>query len=200
MAILVVRDDLWRFRAKLDDVSKRQLPFACARALTESARAAQQDVTRSLPAIFDRPTPFTQRAIGIKAARKNDLTAMIFVKDIQAGYLRLEETGGVRLPTGRALVLPVDVQRNAYGNIPKGLLKRLKAKGKTGVFVGTVKGVAGFWQRGPHGSIRLLAAFRSKAVYRPRFDFRARVGAVVGRTFPTELAKQLAAAIASARG
>lgn len=50
---------------------ERQLPFAAARALTETARKARAAVTASLPQVLDRPTPFTMNAFTVKEATKN---------------------------------------------------------------------------------------------------------------------------------
>jgi len=195
-----VRSDWRAFRDQVEGLRKDQLPFATARALTETAKAAQREVTAALPSIFDRPTPFTMQAIGITAARKTDLRALVFVKDVQARYLRLEETGGERVQKPGAPVLPpVDVPLNAFGNIPRGLLKKLKGKKRGQVFVGTVKGVYGFWQRGPLHSIRLLAAFRPRARYQPRFHFITRVQAVAARVFLPTLARTYADALRTAR-
>lgn len=196
MTVVSVRSDFWKFRDGLTDLQKTQMPFAAARALTDTAKAAKDGVTAELPSIFDRPTLFTQRAIGTKSARKNDLVAEIFVKDIQADYLRLEETGGTRLPEKTALVIPVDAQRNQYGNMPKGYLQRMKARAD--VFSGVINGVGGFWQRLPDGRLKLLAAFEKKASYKPRFDFHGRVGVIVTREFMPRLSQRFKEAMASA--
>jgi hypothetical protein len=195
-----VRDDFLRLRDTLDDFARRQLPFALARALTETARQTAAEMTRALPSIFDRPTPFTLRAMAIKPARKENLEAWVFIKDIQARYLKLEETGGAREPEpGSPLVVPVDATLNQYGNIPRGALSRLKGTKRGQVFVGTIKGVTGFWQRGPFHSIRLLAALHREEQYRPRFRYAERVRASVERIFPAELSKQLERALATAK-
>ncbi|MBX6382093.1 MAG: hypothetical protein IRZ07_03830 [Microbispora sp.] len=184
----------------LDDAARRQIPFATAKALTATADAARIAVTRSLPQTFDRPTPFTLRAIGIKAATKRDLTARVFVKDAQAKYLALEETGGTRTPDkGVALVMPKAVARNAFGNIPKGMLQRLKRQ--KNVFVGKPEGsnAGGFYRRLKNDKLQPLAIFFSKAVYRPKFGFKAQVETVARRVFPVALREALKQALATAR-
>lgn len=199
-AVTVSLRSEWKaFAAQLDDFQRTQLPYATARALTETARAVQKAVTSELPSIFDRPTPFTMRGLAIKPARKADLTAEVFVKDIQARYLKLEETGGTRTPPKTALVVPVGIPLNQYGNIPRGALQRLKGRGKAAVFVGTVKGVGGFWQRGPFHSLRLLAAFTPRVHYRPRFGYQQRVAAAARQVFPAALERNMTLALATAR-
>src|SRR5690348_15010580 len=97
-----VSADIRKATRFLDSAAQKQIPFATAKALTETARLAQVAVTRSLPSTFDRPNPFTMRAIGIRAARKGDLSAAVFVKDKQAEYLAIQETGGEAQPKKQA--------------------------------------------------------------------------------------------------
>lgn len=202
----------------LGDLGTRQIPFATASALTAAAKQAQQDVTAALPSIFDQPTPFTLRAIGTTSASKRDLTATVFVKDKQAQYLALEETGGTRLPANIAVVVPADIKLNRYGNMAKGAIKRLLQRPDT--FSGTVHGIPGIWQRPPRGTRRgggqgtkgalnsvqgfrtgltLLVRYQSSTSYRPRFGFARRVQASVTASLPRLFAAALAKALATAR-
>jgi hypothetical protein len=97
-------------------------------------RAAQKQVTEELPSIFDRPTPFTMRALTFIPARKERQFAVVTVRDIQAKYLLPEEIGGERTPAmatrkpGRALVEPgPTMPHDPYGGIPSGALQQLRA-------------------------------------------------------------------------
>lgn len=154
MLALDVRADLKPLQSTLTGLAKDQIPFATARALTAVAKKVQEAEKEALSEVFDRPTLFTQRAIGVKAARKADLTATVYVKDIAAKYLEPFELGGQHhLPPskrGGTLMNPKAVQLNQYGNLPKGKLRRLAARPDT--FVGTVnfrsgQTVSGIWQR-----------------------------------------------------
>ena len=151
MIAISVKSDLARLAATLEDLRKRQLPFATARALTATAQAASAAVTAAMPKEFDRPTPFTQRALGIISARKDTLTATVFVKDIQARYLRVQETGGKQVLHGKALLDPKHVKLNQYGNLPRSKLKSLL--GQMDVFVGRIRfkktgqSIWGVWRR-----------------------------------------------------
>ncbi|HEY3909463.1 MAG TPA: hypothetical protein VGM07_06190 [Stellaceae bacterium] len=188
MITLRTTNDFARLGRALDAFGRQQLPYAAALALTATARAAQQEVTRNLPAIFSAkgpPTPFTKQAIGFSPARKANLAAAVFVKRQHAKYLLIEETGGVRVRApGAPVLVPVDVKRNDYGNIPRNLLRKLLEEPET-YFIGRARGFYGLWERTrrPGQShvlrtgrgLRLLVAFREEAKYRPRFGFEEQV-------------------------
>jgi hypothetical protein len=145
MQISVNSRDFARMQRLLSDFERRQFPFAAAKALTATAKAAQVDVTRGMSSAFDRPTPFTERSIAVQPAQKTLLEAEVFVRPIQARYLGLQEAGGTRRPKRKALVIPAGIKLNPFGNIPNQALKRVLARWDT--FSGTVNGVGGVWQR-----------------------------------------------------
>jgi hypothetical protein len=186
-----------RFALTLNDFGRKQLPIATAQALTRAAQLGRDEVIRGLPLVFERPTPFTARGITIISARKSRLEARVLVKDIQAEYLRLQELGGMRQPKRRAVITPHGVKLNQYGNIPQRGLARLKAKATT--FVGTVKGVGGFWERDEEeGTVRLLARFDDAKRVTPHPFFFPRVEAVMRRDFDRLLGDALAHAMRTA--
>lgn len=162
MIRISIREDYRRMERILTDFERRQLPFATARALTQTVQLAKVEEERRLSTAFDRPTPFTQRAIAIVTASKSTLRAEVFVRPIQAGYLALPEAGGMRRPKKAALVNPANTRLNQYGNIPYKALARLKRR--RDVFVGKVGNVGGLWQRpkpvkGKVGKLKLLMRF-----------------------------------------
>lgn len=219
MIRISVRQDYQRLGQRLDAFERRQLPFATARALTATAKAAQGRVEQAMGSAFDRPTPFTQKAIAITSATKTRLSAEVFAKPVQAKYLGLQERGGMRRPKKQALVDPVGVKLNKYGNIPAKALARLKKR--KDVFVGTVKGIGGVWQRpargtrrdGTHGSkgntqgraagfrsgLTLLMRFAGPQPVKPHPFFMPAVAEVAKRDFPRRLRDALAEALRTAR-
>ncbi len=124
---------------------KKQIPFATAQAMTsvvkQIAVAEKTAFTRKL----ENPTPFTVNAVGSLGARRDNLTAKVFVRDIAASYLEPLEFGGVHKLNGNALLNPKDIKLNKYGNLSRNKLSQLKAK--SNVFIGKVDGVNGVWQR-----------------------------------------------------
>jgi hypothetical protein len=193
-----VSSDVAKLTRHLRDVEQRQIPFATATALTAVAKHAQASITAQLPSIFDRPTPFTMRAIGMTPARKSDLTATVLVKPLQARYLELEETGGFRTSvSGKSLPEPIAIQTNQFGNIARGKIAQLA--GKPGYFIGTVKGVKGLYQRPKRGAMKLLARFVTGWAIKPKFRFVERVDADVRQTLPAAMRVALAKALSTAR-
>ncbi|MGG5811455.1 hypothetical protein [Falsiroseomonas sp. CW058] len=202
-----IRADLRPLTRNLDDLARRQVPFATARALTAMADAAAVANRRALPSIFDRPTPFTRAGIAVAPARKNSLVARVYVKERQAEYLVLEETGGTRKPErskhggtgrGQALVMPKAVKRNAFGNI--GFRGLASLKRRKDVFVGkTANGTGGFFRRLEDGKLQPLVIFVRSAAYKPRFGFKARVIKVAQATMAPAFRQALAKALATAR-
>ena len=175
---------------------KEQLPFAIAKALTDTAKDARQAVTAELPKVFDRPNPFTMRAIAFKPANKQTLTAIVYIQPKQAEYLRLQLEGGTRLPRARALALSTDYPLDQYGNVPRGALRRLMAR--PDVFSGTVRGIAGIWQR-THPRLTLLFAYEPKARYGKRLPFEAIVRRTVNERIEPNFRNAMDLAIRTAR-
>jgi hypothetical protein len=131
--LITIEVDTRRIAAALDALASRQLPYAASRALNDTVKDAKDRVTRELPAIFDRPTPFTRTSIATLSANRTSLAATVLVKDTQAKYLKHEEIGGTRTPAentrkaSQALVLPGrELKLDAFGNIPSGAVARLK--------------------------------------------------------------------------
>lgn len=124
---------------------QKQIPYATARALTSVARQIQNAERENLKAKLESPTPFTVNSIGSVGARKDSLTAKVFMRDIAAGYLDPFEFGGLHKLNSTALLNPKDIKLNKYGNLTRNKLSQLKAKPDT--FIGTIDGVNGVWKR-----------------------------------------------------
>lgn len=188
----------------MSDKVAGQVPFATAKALTMTARDdAKPAVEGRMETAFDNPTPFTKRGVATRAATKQTLVATVFIKDIQAKYLKLEETGGVRTPAGRALLIPVNQYRNKYGNMTKSAVKKALANRLT--FSGTINGVAGIWKRPSKAGqkrgdpLKLLIRYEDQAIYKPLFKFEQTVRKVAIESFPKNFATAFEQALRTAR-
>ncbi|MDR3438964.1 hypothetical protein [Telmatospirillum sp.] len=220
-----IHADVKHLQRSLDDLSRKQLPFATTLALTGLAKRVQAEETKALGETFDKPSPFTLRAFGVKAAKKSTLTALVFAKDIQAEYLKPFLDGGRQLLRGkRGLPVPVDIRTNQYGNLPKGTIARLKAQ--PNVFFGAVKlkdgrVISGIWQRpavgtrrdGTRGSkgntqrrvggartgLKLLVKWSEGVELHQRLGYRERASRIINGFFGVEFSKAMAKAMATAR-
>lgn len=198
MISLSVKSDIAAVVKRLDRTVWKQVPFAAAKALTDTAKDVQRELNTAIEQVFDQPTPFTQKAVGIATATKQSLSARVFLKDVQAAYLGLQITGGTRLPKRRALVLPGSgLKLNQYGNIPRGKVQQLLAR--KDVFSGKVRGVAGLWQRQKAGPPKLLILFEPKAQYQKRLPFYEVARATIERRLTANVEAALRSALATAR-
>lgn len=196
MLEMSVRSNVKAFKRGMSRIEKKQLPFATALALTKTAGEGKDNTIKRLPRVFDRPTPFTTRGVAIKPATKHNLVATVFFKDIQAQYLWFEEEGGIRYPARRALVMPVNVPLNKYGNMTRRKVQQLLARKNT--FVGTVKGIGGIWQRNKSG-LKLLVRFHRQAKYKKRLGFAIGVQKTAAARFDHHLAKAMRRAVDGAK-
>lgn len=110
----------------------KQVDFAAAVALTRTAKDLQAATPAQLERDLDKPTDFTKRGLYVVAARRDRLEATVAFKDRQAKYMGLQIGGGVYRPKDTGIRLPGNIQLNAFGNIPRGTIARLKAAAKDG--------------------------------------------------------------------
>lgn len=136
------------------------------RTLVQVDRDAKMGMARSL----DRPTPFTLNATGMFKANRNRLQATLFIKRIQARYLKYAIQGGT-LPT---VLEPIEVRTDRHGNIrgKRGGMEKIASMGRNR-FIATINGVSGVWQRyGPKArKLKLLVKVGENARRQPRWDF-----------------------------
>ncbi|TKI02884.1 hypothetical protein [Martelella alba] len=213
--------------ANLRDLSRqlqslqRQIPYAMARALTSTARQIQEAEKVKMQRVLQSPTPFTVNAVGSIGARKDNLVAKVFVRNIAAAYLEPFEFGGVHKLNSQALLNPKDIRLNKYGNLTKNKLAQLKAR--RDVFIGTVDGVNGVWQRvkvkaGRKGKkrlprsakgtrrersnttkLRLLIRFGNALPVQEHLGYMKTAQTMADRRMPGEMSKALDEAMRTAR-
>lgn len=206
---------------RVKNIAEKQIPFAAAQAVTALAKRVQAAETKALPHVFDRPTPFTQRAFGVKAATKASPTATIFTRPIQASYLHPYESGGRQVPLhGLGILKPVKAALNAYGNLPRNAMQRYK--GRADIFIGTLNTrsggmVTGVWQdlnvdarsgrqrKRKNGKaskrlpLKLLVRIGDPVAVHQHLDFHKRGRAIVSTFAKQEFRQALRKALATAR-
>jgi len=130
---------------KLNEIEKRQLPFATAVALNRTAQDVKAAEVKAMKADFDRPTRFTLNSLFIKPAKKSRLEAVVWVKDYASkaaaptAWLLPEVMGGNRkakrsesllsakgiLPSGKALVPGKGAKLDGHGNVSRGFMQKI---------------------------------------------------------------------------
>jgi hypothetical protein len=156
---------------KLSDLKQRQIPFALAKALTRTAIAVSKREQQEITRVFDRPTPFTVNSVYVIAATKQNLTAIVRIKDeaskgvSPAKYLRAEIFGGPRgmkasesllrrsglLGANEFMVPSNYIQLDAYGNVPKGTMTNVLSGVKAYLALGFNQNRTKAWKRGKIG-------------------------------------------------
>jgi hypothetical protein len=110
----------------------KQVAYATAVALTKTAARVKAAMPAELDRVFDRPTSFTKQGTYLKMATRTNLEAEVGFKPVQAHYLQLQASGGTKQAPAAGLRLPGNIQLNAFGNIPRGLIAKLKAGAQNG--------------------------------------------------------------------
>ena len=198
--------------------AKKQIPFATATAVNDLAFQVMRAENAAITSLFDHPRPFTQRATQVEQrAKKSHLQAVVSLRPAQAKYLTPYETGGEHSLPGKALLVPVDARTDQYGQLPKGAIARMAAM--PNVFVGTIHGITGFWQRTAppkaatgkragkgqpaaapiKAGLKLLLRFGTNKPVTKRLNFRARATALVRAKAPAAMKAAAAKALASMR-
>lgn len=147
----------------LSDVQKKQIPFATAKALTDTAKLVEADLKREMLAEFDNPSPFTRNSTFKTSATTAKQEAVIGIKDkgmrvTPATLLKEHFSGGRRggkpmeralmamgaLPSGWRAVPGEGLRLDAYGNPRRNQVREIlgSLKSKTNVYQGRGKKMA----------------------------------------------------------
>lgn len=132
-------------RAELDK-AKKQIPFASALAINNTAHLVMDEIKREMASVFDRPTNWTLNSMRVVPAKKDHLEASVWVKDQAGGkaaapaqWLRPQIEGGQRqdkgsesklrrqgvLPAGKYILPGNGVGLDRFGNISRGTMRKV---------------------------------------------------------------------------
>lgn len=206
---------------------EKQVKYATARALTATAKKIQAELPGELERALDRPTDFTKKGTFVTRAERDNLTAVVGFKDRQASYLKWQIEGGTRAPTKKALRLPSAVKLDAFGNLPKGIIKQLIAfarkerkmakktskriaiSNKVDLFYGDPADLGGkrfppgiykIVKQGDRGQLIPLVVFPAvSAKYKPRLHLQRFAQSVVDREWQSQFATAWSEAMRTAR-
>lgn len=213
MTTLHITVDTKPFTKQLDNLQRRQIPFATALGLNLLAGDVQVAEVRSLDTTFKNPTPFTKNSVRIRPATKFRQESKVYIMPRASAYLMPYEVGGLHKmlePLNITFLNPKDMSfLDQYGNFPRGTLKKFK-KGKK-YFIGPVKFrngkiVNGVWERVPNRNtgikgrgLKLILRFGDALPVHQHLDFGKRAQAVVARNFSMRMSTAFERALATAR-
>lgn len=161
-----------------DELTPVDLRDAFGDAIDDLAERARLHVVEAMPSYLDRPTPYTLRGIGTVKSKPwaAELFAEVDVLPQQARYLRYQILSRTRVAgdygtTRTGILIPgPDAPRNAYGNLPRGYLRRmLQQPGVVWVRIHHGQYVGLIRHRGRR--MELLTIIIPEAHYRPRLPF-----------------------------
>lgn len=189
---LNVKSNAKEFTRYLDDVQRRQVPFALARALTWTVQDGQKAVQDHIPAVFEAKVKWWAKnqptGIKIEPAKKDRLTAAVYT---DAYFAKLQEDGGIKAPfKSSKLQVPserVPKSRRKSGGVKVMLAQKKTFSTKRGVF----RKVGGKKDR----RVELLYWKTKTAVIKPRFGFRSVVYNTTLKVFPDKFSRSLASAL-----
>lgn len=199
----------------LQQLIKKQLPFATAKALTATAQKIQAAERKAMPSVFDRPKPFTVNAISITPANKQNLTATVYIKPIAEAYLEPYEFGGNNKLNSKALLKPITQTLDQFGNIPRTSLSRYK--NRKDIYIGKIKTrkgfISGVWHKpskelkkggfrkgaNSTGRLKLLIRFTDAHPAKQHINWFTTAGKIFEQNAVAELNKAIAEALRTSR-
>ena len=210
-----VRAETKALTKALGAMADKQIPYATVLALNATGKAVKEAEKENIKKVFPTATPFTVNSVRQIRARKSTMTTVVFVMPTAQRYLQPYEDGGVHALNSQALLNPKNVNVNQYGNLPRNKLAALR--GRSDVFIGTIKGksgdVSGVWQRvaakkarggkrarvASPKALKLLIRFGDALPVRERLNYRAVGVATVRGVYAAEFGPALAKALATAK-
>ena len=202
-----VKVDFDHFVRGLDDLSRRQIPFATAKTLTDVAKLGQLGVRRETREAFDLHTDFIPSQVLITPAKVSRLEAQVRASD-KIGFMTIHEDGGIRTPVrGKALAIPTFTAQKKIPNLrtrsgrinPKFMPKRLLEGWPQGTNRGYVEEGLLFAKRSKRAEVLPMFDFERSARIPEQWGFADEVRMIVGLQASTLFRKNLIIAIASAR-
>jgi hypothetical protein len=212
----------------LDDLARKQIPFATAKALNAIAKEVKAAEVQEMKKVFDRPTPFILNGMYIFPALKTRQVVEVGFKDKQAKSIAPHIEGGDR-PMKRSEILlgrrwwtpGAGARKNQYGNISSGQItqvlsvlkrsadpyqnitprsKRRNKKPRDYFMLKWQKGKLrpGVWEKQKSG-VKPILMFIDEPQYRGRFHFFKIAQAVVASKWKAIFNEALAQAIRTAR-
>lgn len=200
MIQISVQSEIKKVLSQLDTFSRRQIPFAIAKALTETAKDVQAEVKRDMPSKFTLRRQWIVQGIRIIPANKQNLTAFVYSKD-SATFMGRQEQGGEKAPQkGRRIAVPTNAVRRtktqiiSRAELPANLTNSFVLEAKDGR-----TWIAKRFNKGKRAGVQLMYQLLPSTRVKPRLGLRTTGDQVIRRRFTDKLVAALQAALDSAK-
>lgn len=185
----------------LSDLQKKQIPFATAKALTETAEQARDEIVKHLQDKFTLRTawwkPRTRYGINVQPAKKTSLVSEVFTR---APWMALQESGGAKIPRGQNIAVPSSFVKRSKrdlitkANRPRNLKNSFITRSKSGQE--TIFQRIG---RGRNKAIRPMYFLEKRAQIKPAFQFAKTAQRVANDRWRKNFAKAIDFALRTAK-
>ena len=164
MQISIQVEGLKELQASMQDFSERRKSAAIATALTRTAVQVRDKIKTVMPALLDRPTPYTQRQLKYVAATATKPVAavgfgVVAIEDQRGNVIRYQNMGASETPAGRYLSTQIDggarkakrfeKAMQAVGVLPQGWLAVPGQRAKVDAFgnqsIGEIRQILSFF-------------------------------------------------------
>ncbi|MCP4352303.1 MAG: hypothetical protein GY795_43145 [Desulfobacterales bacterium] len=182
-------------------MASKQLPFATALALTNTAKKAQEKLRQGLGSKFTMRRTWVAKGIQVKAANKRQplhlMEAIIGSKD---EFMLRQELGGVKKGrSGHRIAIPVGARRTRKSVTTKRSWPTQVLKRKNVFILEQKFGREAIIQRNKSGDIKLLYLLQRKVKVKKRWDFRETVNEVAQEQFNSQFNKAFDRALDTAK-
>jgi hypothetical protein len=196
-----IKADIKPLNKKLTSAQKKQIPFATANAINQTAFQTRKQLQKDMDNTFrGGAAPFTKRGVLVQKATKKNLEGAVYINKEQSKYLQKQVFGGIRRE-GYFIPIPYRnrVGLTKQGNLTKAKLRTLINNKNNRVL--EINGVRGVYEVKKGQQPKLLVAMNQKeANYNnPKFRFFQRGQLTINKNFKKNYKKQLTRAIKTAR-
>lgn len=163
-----------------------------AKALTETARLAAQEIRQDMPQRFTLRNSWVSKGIRADSARRDTLMARVYSVD---PYMVKQDEGEVWHPDGH-VAIPADARPSKTSPIPRMMLPR-NLRNQKDVFKADFSKSAqyklfplvGLFQRVGKGKLRVLYLLKDEKHTKPSWDFADQVESAVDKYFDQKMDK-----------